>query len=304
MLEGAAMAVGFKVPTTSPLLRAPLKDLPDQDLLASVRFMALLRGNELIIPNGNTRFMIGDDVYVTFPPQYSRKFMEWACPDTPSCSKGVIAGGGDLGYLLARSLEGKSVQVVILECDGTRAEEVSGLLDRALVMKGSAQDTDLLEQAGLNEEAAFVAVTGDDENNIISCLVAEQQGARFTVAQVTRPEYVPIINNLSLLDRAVSPHLSMINAILHFVHGRHVRHATLFHNLPGELIDVVMPEACKWAGKPIHAIRIPKGAILASVSRRGEIMIPTGDLVLEPGDRLAIFSLPKTVEKVEAVFQI
>ncbi|MBN1268335.1 MAG: Trk system potassium transporter TrkA [Kiritimatiellae bacterium] len=302
LFEGQIMGVGIRVHMDSPLVRAPLREFPQPELLQSIRFIALIRGAELIIPRGDTQFMVGDDIYFVAKPEHISGFLAWAWPEHSSFRKVVIAGGGTLGLNLAQLLETTPMQIVLIERNEERANYCSGILDRALVMKGDAQDQETLESAGIVEETAFVAATGSDENNIIGCLMAEKLGARFTLAQVTRPEYVPIIENLSLLDRTVSPPLSMINAILHFVRGKYVKEAALFHRLPGELLDVVVPAGGKWAGRMIKEIKMPTGVVVASVRRDGEVMVATGDVRLSAGDRLVVFSRPEAVAKLESLF--
>lgn len=303
LVGGRAVAVGIKVSTTSPLLRTALKDFPQPELIEKIRFIAAMRGEELIIPNGETQFILGDDVYVVIQPAEVNAFIDWACPDHPRFGKVIIGGGGDLGFSLAQKLEPLPIHTVLLEQDEERADFCSGKLDRTLVIKGDVLDRDTLTNAGIIENTAFVAVTGDDENNIISCLLAEKEGASFTLAQVTKPEYVPIINGLSLLDRAISPHVSMTNAILHFVRGQHVTRAALLHNLPGELMEIGLPPQSKWAGKAIKDINMPKGAIIATVLRNEDVCPATGSLVLQDGDCIVLFSLPEAVDKVEARFR-
>ena len=303
LLEGRIMAVGLKVHMDSPLLRAPLKMFPKPEMLESIRFIALVRGKEAIVPRGDTQFMIGDDVYFVGRPDSVSGFLEWAWPEHSSFKKVLIAGGGDLGLHLAQLLENTPMQVVLVEQDEARANYCSGVLNRALVLKGNPLDQETLKNAGIIEETAFVAVTDSDENNIIGCLLAADMKARYTLAQVTKPEYVPIIDNLSLLDRAVSPPLSMINAILHFIRGKHVKAAALFHKLPGELLDVVIPPKGKWAGKAIKDAKMPKGVTVAGVLRNDKILAATGELVLQEGDRLIVFAPPETVNKLEPLFR-
>ena len=238
LFEGQVLAVGIRVHMDSPLLRQPLKQFPQPELLKAIRFIALKRGDEMMVPRGETQFMVGDEVYFVGRPNDISDFMAWAWPERTAFEKVIIAGGGDLGLQLARRLETTGMQIVLVERDEERANYCSGVLDRTLVIKGDAMDEDTLKNAGIVAGTAYVAATGIDENNIIGCLLASKCGARFTLAQVTRPDYVPVIDNLSLLDRAVSPPLSMINAILHFVRGKYVKAAALFHKLPGELLDV------------------------------------------------------------------
>ena len=303
LFEGEVLAVGIRVHMDSPLLRQPLKSFPQPELLKSIRFVALKRGDDMMVPRGDTQFMVGDDVYFVGRPNDISLFMTWAWPERTSFEKVIIAGGGDLGLQLARMLESTDMQIVLIERDDARANHCSGVLDRTLVIKGDAMDEDTLKNAGIVAGTAFVAATGIDENNIIGCLLAAKCGARFTLAQVTRPDYVPVIDSLSLLDRAVSPPLSMINAILHFVRGKYVKAAALFHKLPGELLDVVIPPKVKWAGKAIKDIKIPDGVTIAGARRGTEVLVAIGDLVLAEGDRLVIFALPEAVAKIEALFK-
>ncbi|MFH0953750.1 MAG: Trk system potassium transporter TrkA [Verrucomicrobiota bacterium] len=303
LLEGQILAVGVKVHMDSPLIRGPLKAFPKPELLQAIRFIAVIRGVELIVPRGDTQFLIGDEVYLVGRPQDVSSFLDWAWPERHSFKKVVIAGGGDMGLHLAQLLERTSIQVALVEPDNARANYCSGVLTRSLVIKGNPLDKETLQNAGIVEETAFVAAEGTDENNIIGCLLAADLGARFTLAQVTKPEYVPIIDNLSLLDRAVSPPLSMINAILHFVRGHHVKAAALFHKLPGELLDVVVPPKGKWAGQAIKDLKLPAGVTIAGVRRKDDVFVATGDLVLVEGDRLVVFSPPDAVAKLEQLFR-
>jgi|APTNR8051073442_1049403.scaffolds.fasta_scaffold00042_30 trk system potassium uptake protein TrkA len=303
MLEERVLAVGIKVHMDSPLVLQSLKSFSHPEMLQKVRLIALMRGDDLLVPRGDTQLMIGDDIYFVGEPPAVHEFLEWACPEHERFEKVIVAGGGDLGLQLALLLEKSGMPVVLIEKNKERAEECSRRLDKTLVMHGDALDQETLENAGVIHGSAFVAVTGSDENNIMICLLAEKAGSTFTLAQVTRPEYVPIVSSLSLLDRAVSAHMSMINAILHFVRGKNVRAAALLHRLPGELLDVVVPGSSEWCGKAIKQQRMPAGLLVATVLRGDQVLSATGELVLQAGDRLVLFVLPQSVAKVEALFR-
>lgn len=303
MLDGRVLAVGVKVHMDSPLVLQTLKNFPRPELLQHIRFIGLMRGDELLIPKGDTQLMIGDDIYFCGDPAIVTEFLAWACPEHEKFEKIIIAGGGDLGLQLALRLDKTGTPIVLIERNAERAEACSLQLDRALVIKGDALDQETLENAGVINGSAFVAATGSDENNIMICLLAEKAGATFTLAQVTKPEYVPIIGSLSLLDRAVSSHMSMINAILHFVRGKNVKAAALLHKLPGELLDVALAPGHRWVDKPVRSLRIPNGVLIATILRGNDILPPTGDQVLREGDHLVLFAVPEAVGKVEGLFR-
>ncbi|MBN1269114.1 MAG: Trk system potassium transporter TrkA, partial [Kiritimatiellae bacterium] len=301
LLGERLLAVGIEVEEHSPLITAPLKKLSEHPMFQSMRLLALVRAGQVIVPHGDTRVLPGDNAYVAIQPKDADAFLAWSCPDRVRYDKVVIAGGGDLGLRLAQLLEALPLQVVLLEPNVQRAEECSGALDRATVIQADALIEESLENAGVNQNSAFVSVTGDDEGNIIGCLLAQKRGAVFTMAKVAKTEYVPVIESLTLLDRVVSPQQPMVNAILHFVRGQNVKAATLLYKLPGELLEIALTKKSEWAGKEIKDIRLPRGAVIAGVQRGDAVLVPTGALRLVTGDLLVVFSLPRTVGKLKSV---
>ncbi|MGA1193179.1 MAG: Trk system potassium transporter TrkA [Kiritimatiellia bacterium] len=302
MLDGRALAVGIRVHMDSPMIMQPLKLFPQSALINRIRFIAVMRGEDVMIPSGDTQFMIGDDVYIVGAEADVMALLEWASPDHANFEKIVVAGGGDLGLELARRLDRIHANTVLIERNLARAEFCSEQLNHATVLHGDALSQDTLSSADLVKGTAFVAATGDDETNIMICLLGEKSGATFTIAQVAKPDYVPIITRLSLLDRAVSSHVSMINAILHFVRGKNFKAAAILHRLPGELLEVQLPPDASWNGMAIRDLKLLKGIMIATVMRGEELIPATGDLTLQAGDRVVVFALPKSVAKVEALF--
>ncbi|MBL7114422.1 MAG: Trk system potassium transporter TrkA [Kiritimatiellae bacterium] len=303
LLDGRLVIVGVRVRADGPLLRGALAEFQSDPMVASVRFVAVVRGERLSLPRGNTHFEVGDDIYVATRPEALPSFLDWMYPGRHAFEKTVVAGGGGLGLDIAQRLEGVRMPVVLLERDADRAGECSDVLHKTLVMHGDASDREMLVNAGVGPETAFVAITGDEELNIISCILAHKLGAAFSLAQVANPDYAPVVRSLGLLDRVVNPHQSMVNAILHFVHGRHVKAAAQLHRAPGELLHVAIREGHRWVGKPVHRLKMPGECVLATVLRDEQIHVPTGDLVIQAGDQLVIFSLPKDVERVQGAFK-
>ena len=303
LLGGRVLAVGIRVRDESPLLNIRLNAFPRPELLETIRFIAVLRDGELIIPHGDTTFQRGDEVYVVGRPLEIPAFLDWIFPARPHVEKVVIAGGGGIGIPLARYLENEKMPVDLIEVDKDAANDVAGLLNRTTVIHGDALSVETLSECSLGPNVAFIAGTGNEENNIIGCLLARKHGAGTTIAQVTDPEYVPILNSISNLDRAVSTHLSLINAILHYIRGRQIESASILHMLPGELLEINLTFHSGWAGKKISELKIPKGAVIATVLRDETICAPIGDLTLLEGDRMVIFATPRAVKKLSSMFQ-
>jgi len=301
LFEGKVMVAGFDVTAVSPLFGRTPAECDRLDLIQSVRVIAIRRNDALVVPHGDTVFEKGDLVYLVGRPKNVATFFEWVCPDIKPFDRVIIAGGGDLGLMLAKQLEMK-IDCVVLEKDDERSRRCSAELNRALILRGDALAESTLDEAGLVENTAFVALTGDDENNIMNCLMAQKKGAAFTITQIARTDYVPVIEQLYLVNRVVSPYISMTHAILHYLRSKKVRAASLLHNLPGELLDVIISSESKLAGKKICNIKLPREAIIAVVLRGGEVMTANGELTLVTGDRVLIFTHPDAVRKIQSMF--
>ncbi|MDF3129523.1 Trk system potassium transporter TrkA [Kiritimatiellaeota bacterium B1221] len=300
LLEDRVLCVGVQIPTDCPLLAGALKESPYHEILSTIRFVAYMRGGKLKIPRGETAFAIGDIVYLVGDPEKVRAFLKFLLPGEEGYSRVVIAGGGQLGLQLARRLEKDSqFNVTLLESEAERADYCSEELERTLILHGSSLDQDMMAELGINGQTSFVAVTGDDENNIMSCLVAEKLGAHFTISRVDKATYQPIIDSLALVDRVISPHSSLINSIYHFVRGSSVMGDRILQKIPGEVVDFLIGEEHKWNGKKVMNIKLPKGCLLSMILRDTNLIVATGDLKLETGDRILLYGLPKAIRRIE-----
>jgi trk system potassium uptake protein TrkA len=302
LLEDRVLCVGVQIPTDCPLLAGPLKESPHHDTLATIRFVAFTRAGKLKIPRGQTHFEIGDMVYLVGEPDQVRAFLRFLLPGETGYSRIVIAGGGQLGLQLARRLERESgLSISLLETDAVRADYCSEELNKTLVLHGSSLDQDIMRELGINGQTAYVAVTGDDENNIMSCLVADKLGAHFTISRVDKATYQPIIDSLSLVDRVISPHTSLINAIYHFVRGSSVMGDRMLQKIPGEVVDFAVADSHPWSGKAVIDISLPRSCLISMVLRGTELVVATGELTLKPGDRVLLYGLPKSIRRLKDV---
>jgi len=302
LFAGKVMVVGFSVTSSSPLLDRTLAECDRLDLIHSIRVIAIRRDDKLVVPHGNTVFMKKDLIYLVGQREDIINFFSWVCPEIKPFEKVIIAGGGDLGLMLAKFIE-HDIDCVLLEHDEERARYCSAELNKTLVLRADSLTESALEESGLHDRTAFVALTGDDEGNIMNCLMAQKKGASFTVTQITRTDFVPVVEQLYLVNRVVSPYISTTNAILHWLRSKKARAASLLHNLPGELLDITVAENSRVNGKCIHEIKMPDNAIIATVMRKEEVVTATGDLQLNAGDRMLIFCHPDAVGKIQAIFR-
>ncbi|MEE8299121.1 MAG: NAD-binding protein, partial [Thermodesulfobacteriota bacterium] len=173
-------------------------------------------------------------------------------------------------------------------------------LDHVLVFKGDATDTETLKEAGTESADYFIALTGDDENNVLSALLARNLGAKRTTVLYTKPDYIDVIEAIGV-DRAISVRISVANEILSLLHMHGVAQVALVEEGKAEVLEFDITDDTKIIGTPLKDIHFPHGSIVGIVLRGEEVIIPRGDYVAASGDRVIIFTLPEAVKQVEKI---
>ena len=210
-------------------------------------------------------------------------------------------GGGRVGLALAEMLEHEGVHTTILERSRPRCLKLAERLEKALVLQGDATDLDLLTQEGIGQTDGLAAVTSEDETNLLASLLAKHLGTRKVVTLIKRSEYIPLITRVGV-DAAVSPRLSTANRILKTIRGRRILSMAIMDRNQAEVMEVQVDESSRVVGKTVKDLDLPGGAILGSIQRGGEVMIPRGDTRIESGDHIVVFALSQAVGETAEFF--
>jgi trk system potassium uptake protein TrkA len=227
-----------------------------------------------------------------------------ATPDAPETSgvrRVLVVGGGSVGAGVASRLEAKGFDVRLLELNRRRSEELAATLRRTTVLEGDGTDLVALRESGVADADAFVATSGDEENNVMAALLARHLGAKRVVALVKRTDYIPVLKEIGL-HAAVNPRLTAAGAILRFVRRGHIVQVATFKDIDAEVLELATSERSKIVGKPLRELKFPKDAILGGYTRGDVFGIPDGDTVLQPHDKVIVFALPSAISKVEKMF--
>jgi trk system potassium uptake protein TrkA len=314
--DGVISLIGVKAFEDGPLVGHPLKNLRFHLPNVEVRIAAIYRNGEPIIPEGNTVIVPGDEVFCLAATVHIRQVMrELRRTDRPM-RRIMIAGGGNIGFRLARSIEA-DYHVKILEVNKGRAEQLASQLGSALVLNGDATDEKLLENEGIDETDLFVALTNDEEDNIMSASLAKRMGARRTLALINRKSYVDLVQG-GPIDIAISPAHTSIGSLLAHVRRGDVVAVHSLRRGAAEALEIIAhgtPKDSKVVGRQIEEIPLPKGASIGAIVRdekridgkvlRRMVIIPHHDTVIEPGDHVIVFCTHKNlVRKVEKLFQV
>ncbi|MFO7801013.1 MAG: Trk system potassium transporter TrkA [Desulfovermiculus sp.] len=259
---------------------------------------AIVRGDNLIIPSGSNKLLAGDMMYFVCAQPDLQRVLKAFGAGSGSQRKILIIGGGNIGFKLAQNLEQKKgLQVKILDRDRERCAFLAENLNRAIVLQGDGSDQRLLTEENVGSMDVVVSVTGDEENNVLCSLLAKSMGAKLTVTRINKFAYLPLMRAVGL-EHIVSPRLSAANSIL-----RHVRHGTVLSSISikedAEALEVVAREGSPLVGRPIKDLDFPDGAIVLCLVRGEEVIIPTGESVIQPQDRVMIMSTSKHISEVE-----
>lgn len=287
----------LKVEDNTPIVGKTLADLgPPKAWI----FVAVSRNGKITIPTGETTLKSGDYVFALGVPDVLDKLKELFGAHDEEIKSAVVVGGGRLGRGAAKILAKNNVLTKLIESNPERARKAAEDLDNVLVFKGDATDTETLKEAGTESADYFIALTGDDENNVLSALLARNLGAKRTTVLYTKPDYIDVIEAIGV-DRAISVRLSVANEILSLLHMHGVAQVALVEEGKAEVLEFNITDDTKIIGTPLKDIHFPHGSIVGIVLRGEEVIIPKGDYVAASGDRVIIFTLPDAVKQVEKI---
>lgn len=204
----------------------------------------------------------------------------------------MILGGGKVSFYLAKQLSQSDISVTILEEDKARCEVLDEKLDNVLIIHGDGTDIHLLEEENLKFMDAFIGLTGYDEQNLLMALMAKQAGVSRVVAKISRENYIKIIDKLDI-DAAFNPVYITASNILKYIRGGKVISVSLLLGGDGEVTEIIVGENLSFTGKPLAELNLPKGIIIGAIVRNGDVIIPKGNSIIYPGDRIIVFSLTK-----------
>jgi len=301
--DGRIKFVGVYIEPTSPLAGVRLSDLPVKAGNVRPLIAAVVREDRLIIPRGRDRLTAGDLVY--FISEEEKLFDTLAVFDKHAepIKRVLIIGGGRIGYRLAELLEARSISIKVIDKNPDRCALLAEKLDQTVVLCGDGSDQALLDEENIKDMDVVVTLTDDEETNILTALLATRMGARKSIAKLDKFSYFPLMKAIGI-EQVVSPRLSAINSILQHIRKGKVLSAMAIKGEQAEVMEAVAMETSDIVGRPLKDIDFPKGAMVIGVIRAGRIIIPSGESVILPEDRIIIFAQREAIPKVESILAV
>lgn len=300
--NGRLQLVGMRLDEDSPATGATLRELLEQHSGISFRVMGIARGERTVLPRGDERLHAGDQLFVLGHPSDLSAVARFFGKSETDVNNVMILGGSSVGMHVAEQLgQDMNKNVKLIEPDRERCQELAEKLPDVLVIQGDTTDIDLLATEGIGEMDAFVAVTDDQESNLVTCLMAKHLEVPKTVALLSKGAYVPISQTIGL-DAAVSKKLAVSREVMRFLRGKHVRSVATVHGLDAEILVIEAKPDAPVTGGTLRELRLPEGLLLGAVLQNGDVEVATGTTHLQPGDRAIVFVRPGHVSEVERFF--
>ena len=300
--DGRVKLIGIKVDPGNPMAGKRLMEMvPKQE--EKILVAAIYRKENVIVPRGETRIKEGDTLFLVTLPSTVRKLLKRFGRQDEHTRRVLISGGGRVGECVARRLSSRGIGTKIIEGDRHRCEQLADALDKVVVLHGEGTDQRLLAEEGVRDVDMFISAVEDEEENILTALLAKRLGAKRVVSLVDTTEYIPLASTIGV-DVVLSPMLAAVSTILQFIRqGKVLSVSTLREDLV-EAIEFIAMETSEIVGKPLRKLSMPKGALVGSIVRAREVIIPHGDTVIQAGDRVILFARPDVIPRVEKAVKV
>ncbi|MDQ7063202.1 MAG: Trk system potassium transporter TrkA [candidate division KSB1 bacterium] len=298
--DGKVSLIGIQLDKTCPILEIPLSELAARYQNLVFRTIAIQRKDLTKIPKGDDVFLPNDRIFVITKTEAIPDVIRLAGKENEKIENIMILGGGQIGYLIAEELE-KDHNVKLIEASVDKSQELAEKLAKSLVIQGDGRDINLLAVEGIIDMDAFIAATGDDETNIISCLLAKHLQVSRIISLINKPAYTPILPTIGI-DAYLSKQMITVNGILKFIRRGEIVSVASIPGIAAEAIEMIPKPGSKITQKPLADLHFPHNAILGAVMRQDTVFIPVGNTHIQPGDKVVIFAMPSAIREVEEMF--
>ncbi len=293
----------MQLPVYEPIEGTIGTTLADLPLPSGCLVAAIIRGEDFIIPDGEEKIALGDEVFLVGESDVvaGAKGFFVAEPEE-SAGKVVIIGGSDIGYYLARLLTEVGIEGVIVEKNRDRCRELSEQLEDIVVLNGDGTQKAFLREEGLDIAEVFVSATKSDEINLMAGLLAKKMGVPRTIALVHKPDYAPVYKTLGI-NSTISPRLMAANQVLRYVRAGKIISVSILAGGRGEAIELEVQRGSQIAEVPLKDANFPKGAVIGAAVIGKKVIIPRGDDSIPAGARVVVFTTPGVRRQVERAFR-
>jgi trk system potassium uptake protein TrkA len=289
-----------KLSEDAPVINMTLAELTQKDKPLEYRAVAITRNGKTIIPRGNDRFLPEDHVYVISNKAGLDEMLKYSGKKNFEINNVMILGGSRIGKRTAEQI-GRQHNVKLIEINREKAYALSNILGNTLVINGDGSNIDLLIQEGLPKMDAFIAVTGNSETNVLSCVLAKQMGVKKTIAEVENIDYIKLAENMGI-DTIINKKLITASRIFRFTMTGDVAAIKCLTGTEAEVMEFVVKPGAPITDGVLQNTEFPKEAIIGGIIRGKSSFIAKGDTHIRPNDKVVVFALPSAIPKMAKYF--
>ncbi len=301
--KGKIKFIGVRLKKNSRLSGLKLIEIASELDGKPLLIAGIIRNERLIVPTGQDKLKPDDLIYFISEKKRLEETMSLFQEYTQAPTKIMIIGGGSIGLKLAERLENRGLTPKLIEINEKKASFLAEKLNKTIILQGDGSDRELLAEENITDMDMVVTVTNDEEINILSALLAKKMGGCKTIAKIDKFDYFPLMAAIGI-EQVVSERVSAIDSIL-----KHIRKGKVISaiSIKGEEAEVLEAEALATSaivGKPLRKASIPRGSLIIGILREDQIIIPSGETVINPGDRIIIFATKNALPKVEKILTV
>jgi len=298
--EGKLSLYLFRLEENAKVLNKTLDDVARENEKLDFRAIALHRKSITIIPKGKDVFMLNDLAYVITKPEGLSYLLDMGGKENHPIENVMIIGGGRVGKMTARLIE-KKRKVKLIDNDRERCISLTDVLDNTLIINADARDINVLESEGISTVDALVAVTNNSETNILTCVLAKKYGVKKTIALVENIDYIDIAQNMGI-DAVINKKLIAASNVFQYTLQSEISTVKCLSGIDADVLEFIANERSPIIKKQIKDLNFPQGAIIGGIIRGDESYIAVGNMKIQEGDKVVVFSLPEAVRKVDKFF--
>tara|TARA_B100000579_G_C22843160_1_gene862787 strand:+ start:431 stop:1798 length:1368 start_codon:yes stop_codon:yes gene_type:complete len=304
--ENKVKMLEIAIEKSCPIINTPLKNLTLKYPNFRANIVGLVRKGKFQFLKKDDKLLEGDNVYVVVSSDQLTQILKAFGHEEKTSKKILIIGGGNIGFHLAKMLEEnfEGTRIKIIEKNKLRAEEIATELSSSIVINGDALDEEILKEANLEESETVLALTNDDENNIMACVLAEKSGQKKrTIAIVNKSNYSLLQSSLNI-DDLVDPRMTTVSRIMEHVHKGTI--GTVYSLLDGEyeFIEAKVLEKSELLNKKIKESNLPKDIRIGAIVRKDAVIIPRSDFIFEKDDLVVLLAKRDQLKEIEDIFSI
>ncbi len=305
MADNLVRILGVRCDPDCPIVNTPLRQLTTLFPELDIEILAIVREGRLIIPSSDDQMFVGDEVYFVAATDHVPRAMTAFGHEEPEARRVLIIGGGKIGLTLAQDIEETftGVSARVIEHNPSQARAIAEELSKTIVLAGDALDPEILIEANAQLAEVVIAVTNNDEVNILASLLAKRHGAQRAVTLINKNTYNPLMGNLGI-DAVVNPRSITASTILQHVRQGRIRSV---HSLGDGFAEIIEAEALQTSSlinKPIKDVKLPSEVIIGAIIRGDEVQIARPSSIIKPHDRVVLIAAAPAVKAVEKFFAV